>query len=111
MQGATVSSNNHRRRKRWRLTPRFWAIVGLAFFVYMTVSYVTGYIHIWKIKQEIRQIEEEISRAEARNEALREELSYLQSDAYVERVAREELGLVRPGETAVIIASPEDHGN
>jgi len=111
MQSAPESGGKKKQRKRWKLTPRFWILIGTVFFLYMSVSYVTGYIHIWQIKREIRQIEEEISRAEARNDQLRQELMYLMSDEYVERVAREELGLVRPGETAVIIATPDDDAN
>jgi len=108
---ASAPRNRKKRRKRWRLTPRFWVIVGTAFFIYMSFSYVTNFVQIWRIEQQIRRIEEEISRAEARNEELRRELAYLQSDEYIERIAREELGLVRPGETAVIIATPDAEGN
>ncbi len=111
MQSGSVAGEKRRRRKRWKLTPRFWILVGAAFFLYMSISYVTGYVQIWQIRREIRQIEEEISRAELRNDQLREELIYLRSDEYVERIAREELGLVRPGETAVIIATPDDNAN
>lgn len=91
-------------RKRWRVTPRFWTLLVAVFVLYMTVSYATGFIQIWRVKNEIARVRAQIEAIEAHNQALREELAYLQSDEYIEKVAREELGLVMPGETAVIIA-------
>lgn len=74
----------------------------------MVSSYVNGYIQIAKIKSEIKRVQEEIKAVEAHNEELKQELAYLQSDEYIEKVARQELGLVRPGETAVRVASPQE---
>jgi len=98
------------RRKRWRVTPRFWLLVALAFFLYIAASYAAGFAEIWRLKGEIRKVQEEIAAAEAQNEALRRELEYLQSDEYIEKAAREELGLVRPGETPVLITTEEAAG-
>lgn len=39
----------------------------------------------------------------AENEQLNQEQQLLQTDAYIEKVAREELGLVKPGETPYIM--------
>lgn len=95
------------RRKRLRVTPRFWAIVALVCFVYIATSYALGFLAIWRLKGEIRQVQAEIAVAEARNEELRRELEYLQSDDYIEKVAREELGLVKPGETPVVFTTED----
>ena len=43
---------------------------------------------------------------ELRNKQLEEEIANWQSPEYVERAAREELGLVKPGETMYIFAQP-----
>jgi len=94
------------RRRRKRVTPRFWIIVASIVFIYLGSSYAAGFIEIWRMRGEIRQIQEEIAAAEARNDALRQELDYLLSDEYIEKVAREELGLVKPGETPVIVTTP-----
>lgn len=42
----------------------------------------------------------------AHNERMRERVEYLQTDAGVEEVAREKLGLVRPGELAYAVVPP-----
>jgi len=104
MHPASNSDTARPRRKRWRLTPRFWLLIAAIFMIYMATSYVQGFIQISRIKKEIRRVQEEIAAVEAHNERLRQELIYLQSDEYIEKVARQELGLVRPGETAVKVS-------
>lgn len=51
------------------------------------------------LEQEIAQLEQD----RAQLEAVRE---YLTSDEYIERAARSQLGLVRPGELGVVIVAP-----
>jgi len=55
------------------------------------------------MQAEIDRVRAEIERYEALNARLRAELEEYDTDAYIERVAREELGLVMPGETPVIV--------
>lgn len=109
MTSATAPSGDRQIPKKRRLTPRFWFVISGLFIAYMAVSYVTGFVQIARIKGEIRQVQAEIDAVEQHNEALREELMYLQSDEYIEKVAREQLGLVKPGETAVRVA-PSQQG-
>lgn len=98
--------NGKKRTRRWKVTPRFWALLAAAFALYMAVSYATGFWHIWRLEREIARVRAELQRLEAENAALQAQLSYMQSDEYIEKVAREELGLVMPGETAVVVAAP-----
>ncbi len=93
-------------RKRWRVTPRFWTLLVAVFVLYMTVSSATGFVQIWRVKKEIARVRAEIEAIEAHNQALREELAYLQSDEYIEKVARGRAGLGHAGRDAVIIAPP-----
>lgn len=99
--GARPTQNG--RRKRRRVTPRFWFILGLVVLASIATSYVSGFIDIWRMQKEMARIEAEIAAAEERIEELRRELDYVQSQEYIEKVAREELGLVMPGETPVIV--------
>ncbi|MBU0494054.1 MAG: septum formation initiator family protein [Chloroflexi bacterium] len=45
----------------------------------------------------------EIADIEQANAALETRIAYMQTEAYVERVAREELNLARPGETSYVV--------
>ena len=57
----------------------------------------------WSIGQQAEVIRAEVAAIEARNEGLREELAYLQSDAFIAAEARRMLNLGLPGEHVLII--------
>jgi len=40
------------------------------------------------------------------NDLLREEIRLLHTPAYIEKLAREQLGLVKPGEVAILLVPP-----
>lgn len=89
------------------MTPRFWAILCTAVAFYIGSAYAVGFVKIYRLTAKIRAIEAQIAAVEAENEGLRRQLEYINSDAYIEAVARSELGLVRPGETAVVLVKPD----
>lgn len=53
-------------------------------------------------EQRLQQEIAELQHQQAKLEAIRD---YLRTDEYIERIARRVLGLVRPGETLVIVSS------
>lgn len=61
----------------------------------------------YEMRQEARALEARIDELKREYRRLNEELEYYRSDVYIEKVAREELGLVRPGDVAVVVISPE----
>lgn len=60
-------------------------------------------MQMYRITQDEARLQREVAELEARNIALRTQKEFYNSDFYVERVAREELGLVKPGDTGVIV--------
>lgn len=63
------------------------------------------------VQSEVTRVEREISALERRNDAVREQIEYMQSDEYIEKVARDKLGLVKPGDVVfkpVRPARPDD---
>ncbi|MBO8141137.1 MAG: septum formation initiator family protein [Firmicutes bacterium] len=95
------------RRARFRIRPRFFLAMGVLFLAgYVVYSYVEGFLQLRVLRAEVRQVREQIEALEAENARLRAELERYNSDPFIERVAREELGLVRPGETPVLVVDP-----
>jgi cell division protein FtsB len=83
-----------------------------ALFVFLLLVLATAALKGWRDLDRSRVRESElkarIAATEQRIETLRREIRDLQSDpATLERVAREDLGLVRPDEVVVVLPSAE----
>jgi len=80
-----------------------WIAVLLIIGTFLAVQVGRQVYASWSIGQQADAVQAEIAAAEARNAALREELAYLQSDAFVAAEARRLLNLGLPGEQVLII--------
>jgi cell division protein FtsB len=90
-----------RQRKDFLLNPFIIALVA--------VIVIIAFFNFWqnmqkmnKLEKEIDNIKEEIAAAEAENKELREQLKNTNDLEYIEEVAREKLGLVKPGEMLLV---------
>ena len=67
-----------------------------------------GYLAMRRTKQEIQKVQGEIARLNKENTALSEEVKALKSDPHkIESIARDELGLAKPGEVIIKIPKSE----
>lgn len=87
--------------------------LSLALFLILTSSALNalfgdrGLLEMLKARRELRNLEQEIAAIESENSGLLEEIRALKtSPLAVERLARERLGLARPGEVIVIVRDP-----
>lgn len=65
------------------------------------------YARTYSLAREAARLEQHRRDLIAENQRLREEIHRLQTDdRYIERLAREQLGLVRPGEIELLIVPP-----
>ena len=82
-------------------------VVFLALFVVTAVYGDHGLAHLSRMRNEQRDLERAAFELQQRNEHLRERIEKLHSDdAYLERLARERLGLVKKGEILYRVTSP-----
>lgn len=84
------------KRIRWS---RLLLILLLSYFVYM---YAGQESQLRVLDSQVNAAQERIQSLQAQHAAYEQERQLLQTDGYVEKVAREELGLVKPGETPYI---------
>jgi cell division protein FtsB len=88
------------------------AIVGLAF---LFIVLLNANIRIWQEKQkaqkELAKVEESIEKTTKQRENYDFQLGKSNSEEYLEKVAREDLGLQKPGEQVIVIKKQEDSQN
>ena len=83
---------------------------GLVLVLVLMLSFLVfgewGLLHYWRLAEERRSLEERSQALQRDNELLREKIYRLRKDdRYLEKVAREELGLVREGEIIYLFPS------
>lgn len=73
------------------------------------LAFTTGrnMLRNYELGQEEAKLRRELEQLKREHEQLSGIREYLRSDEYVEDVARRTLGLVKPGETLVIVSAPE----
>ena len=83
-------------RIRWL---RVLILLAAAYFVFLAVD---QQFELYTIQRETLSLRDRINELEQTNKALADEKNKLNSPAYVEKIAREQLGLVKPGDVPYI---------
>jgi cell division protein FtsB len=96
--------------------PQRWVLTGLSVLLVLlallTAFGERGVLHIWRLAEEKRKLDEANFVLQKENEGLREKIHRLRhDDLYLEKVAREELGLARPGEIVYRFAPSDTRKN
>ncbi len=87
-------------RRRYRIRWfRVLVLLTAAYFLYLAVG---QQFELYTIHRETAFLQERIAELEQANKSLTTEKSQLSSPNYVEKIAREQLGLVKPGEVPYI---------
>ena len=87
---------------------QFIAIIVITISFFLVVDFARRTATVYRIKNEAARLEEEVAAVRSHRQALQARLSYVQSDAYVEEVARTQLKWAQPGETVVVVmATPQ----
>ena len=94
---ATSSTTNSLRTSHLALI----VMIGLCLF--FIVSYAGRVMQRTYLETKVVHWEAKIAQAEANTLALAAERSYVESDAYIQEKARNELGLVQPGDALIIV--------
>ncbi len=87
----------------------YWILVGVM-GVFM-VRLVGSVWRLWKAGERIKQAELEVRNQESENQELKKRLAEVQSPEFIEKEAREKLGLGREGETIVVLPKQDEISN
>lgn len=88
-------------------TAKILLIAFLALVAY--VAFGNGLFYkVWQEEETLTELEVQVKQLEAETDSLRQVLKLLKGDLdFIERVAREELGLVKPGEVVIPLPAEE----
>ncbi len=75
------------------------AILLCAFFLPLQIK-------TWEMQSELNQLQNKKQELLLQQQQIQQQIGYYSSDAYVEEAARQDLGLVKPGEDLVMPATP-----
>ncbi len=99
------------KKGRSRQTILFSVFLILLFFLAIGFLIISN----WRINQrrsgltsQVRNLQEEIQVLEKKNQELKAGISQTSSQSYLEEVARESLGLKKPGEEVVVVLPPPE---
>jgi len=85
-------------RRQWGGGRNLKFLVTVLAVLYFLVLAVSQGWRLLSLQRSLAEIEQEISLVRSQNEALQQEVEQLHSPAYLEKLARQELGMVRPDE-------------
>jgi cell division protein FtsB len=83
--------------------PKIVAIVTIVLVAILTVDFGRKALDNYHIQRRVEWLREQVVAEQEEHEALQERLVYVSTDAYVEKIARERLKMVRPGDSAVVV--------
>lgn len=85
-----------------RKKPGIWLIALVAFFLYCAYVTIDQQKVINSKEMELKNIQEKIKAEEKLNAELKKQKEMINSDEYIEKVAREKLGMVKKNEKVFI---------
>lgn len=74
-----------------------WVFVGVLFLAAAT-AFILRQAEVMAVEKRLADAEQQIQYLTSMNESLEQQIEVLKSDEYIEKTAREKLGLVMPGE-------------
>jgi len=81
----------------------FWALFGLWFIIFLFYSNIKMFQKRTELDKNLEVLDSNVESLTKERDSLNFRLGETDSEAYLERVAREDLGMQKPGEQVVII--------
>ena len=99
-----------RQRKDFLLNPVVITIVTVIALI-TAFNFYQNMARMNQLENQVEEIEAQIAQAEAENNKLKKQLENSNSYEYIEEVAREKLGLVKPGEKMFIPVEEKENSD
>jgi cell division protein FtsB len=84
-----------------------WIIIFVSIF--MIVSLSRSVVDLWERRKIVKEEQERLALVEKKHQELTEKLKMVQTPAFVEKEARDHLGMAKPGDTVIIMDTSSDN--
>lgn len=91
-----------RKRLLWKQRIIVLAMISLVLFLII----LHPQLKVWRLEKELQTYQRQERALKQEQREILSQIRYYSSDAYVEKTAREDLGLVKPGEVPLLPAVP-----
>jgi cell division protein FtsL len=81
------------------------------FLLYTVIILGSQQLRLYRFEKDIKDVNSSIEQAEIAKENLRQQIELMNTDNYVEMIAREKLGLIKPGEIPYIAVPSDDEAD
>ncbi|HEX6990198.1 MAG TPA: septum formation initiator family protein [Bacillota bacterium] len=98
------------RRAGRRLRVDIYRLVVFIAVVYVVVTAINQELVATRLNRQLGDLESELETVRAQQAALRERITYLQSDSYIVQEARGRFGMAHPGEIRYVIVEEDEAG-
>lgn len=86
---------------------KFRHILVAVVICYVGYTFICQELMIYRLKNDIAKLNLENSKIEAANAYINDQLQYAGTEGYVEKMARERMGLIKPGEKVYVVGEKE----
>ncbi len=93
-------------KRKYTIKPRFVLFLNLLVLILFAIIFMGERNFIQQQEATITQLEQQTLEIAHQNETLEGQIAFTETTEYVERVAREELGLMKPGEVRYMTINP-----
>lgn len=87
-----------RLQRRISIKPRFYGFILLLMLLCFMASFAVAQLHYHRAAQRVNALSQDRVDLAARVSRLSAQLDYVRTDDYIERIARDELNMIMPGE-------------
>ena len=88
-------------------TTKWILIVEFIIAIYMLIALTTSQFHSYKVERYIEDFEKQNEELALQNDELRDDYEYFTSPQYQEKIAKQNFGLINPGEEVLFIPADE----
>ncbi len=106
MHARTEQANKRTKARPFRIPRGVISVTLIAGLLGIAAAFGTSTLDVYRLERAAAELARTKQQLQDQNDLLHEEIRLLHTSGYIEKLAREQLGLVKPGEIAILVVHP-----